>query len=142
MKLTPEIQSQLIEWVRQGESLSNIQKKLEAAGVRMTYMDVRFLLDDLEIDLPTPPAPTEEPAEEAEVVEDFEEDGAVSVEIDKITRPGFSMSGSVKFSDGIKATWGLDQMGRLALDAGQPGYQPPAEDIPLFQDQLRKALGY
>jgi hypothetical protein len=145
MNLTPEIKSQLTEWVRQGDSLSNIQKKLEAAGFRMTYMDLRFLLDDLSIDLPAAPATTEDEATSAtkDQEEDMEVMGTVSVEVDKITRPGYALSGSVVFSDGVKATWGLDPMGRLALDANQPGYQPPQDDIPAFQDELRKALqGY
>lgn len=144
MNLSPEIQKQLIEWVKQERTLSEIQKSLEEAGVKMTYMEVRFLLDDLQIDLPE-----KEPEPEVEAEDDqeghAEEDdsslpGKVSVEVDKITRPGAVVSGNAQFSDGVKATWALDQTGRLMLDAGQEGYQPPAEDIQAFQDEIRKAL--
>jgi hypothetical protein len=50
------------------------------------------------------------------------------------------VSGSVVFSDGVKATWALDQLGRLALDPGQSGYQPSAEDVDAFQQELSTQL--
>lgn len=144
MNLSPEIQKQLVQWVREERSLSDIQKSLEEAGVRLTYMEVRFLLDDLQIDLPEKqPEETEADAEEAvqdAVLEDAGTEGTVSVEVDKITRPGSVVSGTARFSDGVRATWALDQTGRLMLDAGKEGYQPPAEDIQAFQDEIRKAL--
>jgi hypothetical protein len=67
--------------------------------------------------------------------------GSVSVEIDRVTRPGAVMSGTVKFSDGVSATWFLDQFGRLALQAAKPGYQPSAADVQAFQRQLSARLG-
>lgn len=141
MNLSPEIQKQLVQWVKEERSLSDIQKSLEEADVRLTYMEVRFLLDDLKIDLPEKqPEETEEPALEVVPEEDLAEEGGVSVEIDKITRPGAVVSGTARFSDGVSATWALDQTGRLMLDAGTEGYQPPAEDIHAFQDEIRKAL--
>ena len=50
--------------------------------------------------------------------------GGVSVEMDRVTKPGTLVSGTVTFSDGTHAAWSLDQLGRLALDAKEPGYQP------------------
>ena len=65
--------------------------------------------------------------------------------LDRIVRPGAMVSGTVVFSDGVKANWSLDQMGRLALGADRKDYRPSAEDIQAFQQaitaQLRKA-GY
>jgi hypothetical protein len=50
------------------------------------------------------------------------------------------VSGSVVFSDGKKATWYMDQYGRLGLDAGETGYRPPQEDIVQFQTALDREL--
>jgi len=51
-----------------------------------------------------------------------------------------AISGSVTFSDGVSATWALDQMGRLALKAASPGYRPPQEDLREFQLALQREL--
>jgi hypothetical protein len=59
MSLTPEQKQAVSEWVAAGDNLSAIQKKLaEQFKVSMTYMDVRFLVDDLNLALkdPTPKA--------------------------------------------------------------------------------------
>ena len=37
-------------WIREGLKLSDIQKRLESElGVKLTYMEVRFLVDDLKL---------------------------------------------------------------------------------------------
>jgi hypothetical protein len=57
MTLSPEQKQAVSEWVAAGDNLSAIQKKLsEQFKVSMTYMDVRFLVDDLNLALkdPTP----------------------------------------------------------------------------------------
>ena len=66
--------------------------------------------------------------------------GGLSLDVDAITKPGAVVSGTVVFSDGIKASWFLDQSGRLGLDAGDPGYKPSEDDLQVFQEQLRGAL--
>lgn len=61
MKLSPEQTATVTSWVTAGDSLSAIQKKLrEQFQVSMTYMDVRFLVDDLNLTLkdPAPKADT------------------------------------------------------------------------------------
>ena len=61
MTLTPEQKQAVSEWVAAGDNLSAIQKKLsEQFKVSMTYMDVRFLVDDLNLALkdPAPKADT------------------------------------------------------------------------------------
>ena len=50
------------------------------------------------------------------------------------------ISGNVEFSDGEKAFWAIDSMGRLSLDADEPGYKPSEEDIEVFQEKLREEL--
>jgi hypothetical protein len=52
MTLTPEQKKAVSEWVAAGDNLSAVQKKLsEQFKISMTYMDVRFLVDDLNLAL-------------------------------------------------------------------------------------------
>ena len=66
-KLSPDQKQQIARWVNEGLSLSDVQKRIAADfGVSMTYMDVRFLVDDLDVtvkDKEQPKAP--EPAKTA-----------------------------------------------------------------------------
>jgi hypothetical protein len=59
MTLTPEQKTTVTGWVADGDNLSTIQKKLAAQfNLTLTYMDVRFLVDDLDLTLKDPvPAP-------------------------------------------------------------------------------------
>lgn len=142
------------EWVAQGMKLADIQKRLDSEfSLRLTYMEVRFLVDDLkvvpkDVDPPKPvepPAviPTAPPAEAA--VPEPEPDlpgaaGRVSVTVDRLAKPGAIVSGKVTFSDGQTADWYLDQTGRLGLSPKQPGYRPPAPDVQQFQMALEAEL--
>ncbi len=52
MPLTPEQKQAVSSWVAAGDNLSAVQKKLlEQFQVTMTYRDVRFLVDDLNLEL-------------------------------------------------------------------------------------------
>ncbi|HEU5081593.1 MAG TPA: hypothetical protein VFT72_20435 [Opitutaceae bacterium] len=52
MTLTPEQKQAVASWVSAGDNLSTVQKKLlDQFKVSMTYMDVRFLVDDLNLAL-------------------------------------------------------------------------------------------
>jgi hypothetical protein len=52
MTLSPEQKQSVIAWVAAGDNLSSIQKKLfQEHKVSLTYMDVRFLVDDLNLSL-------------------------------------------------------------------------------------------
>ena len=56
MSLTPEQTAAVSSWVAAGDNLSTIQKKLrEHFSVALTYMDVRFLVDDLNLQLKDAP---------------------------------------------------------------------------------------
>jgi len=58
MPLSPEQKQSVAAWVAAGDNLSTVQKKLQDEfQISMTYMDVRFLVDDLELALQDP-APT------------------------------------------------------------------------------------
>jgi hypothetical protein len=55
MTLTPEQKKAVSEWVATGDNLYTVQKKLsDQLKVSMTYMDVRFLVDDLNLQLKDP----------------------------------------------------------------------------------------
>jgi len=193
MSLTPEQKQAVASWVAGGDNLSLVQKKLsEQFKLSMTYMDVRFLVDDLGLELKNaapkadttdvtkarasaPAAPAARPAAPAEKKglmdklkekvglgddedeipapdEDYAEGavplpeaapagaGTLTLEIDRLIRPGAMVSGSVTFSDGVTGKWALDQMGRLMLDTGQKGYQPSPADVQAFQRELQTQL--
>lgn len=62
--LTPEQKNAVAGWVAAGDNLAEIQKKLSAQfNLTLTYMDVRFLVDDLDLALkdPEPPAAPAQP---------------------------------------------------------------------------------
>lgn len=163
MTLNDEQKQQVATWVGQGIGLAEIQRRLESEfGLRPTFMEVRFLVDDLDLELadPAPAEPvkpaeaeTTAPAEDLNVPQpadaELEEDGfgappgggSATVEIDAIQRPGALVSGSVTFSDGETMGWQLDQMGRLGLLPGvTEGYRPSEADIAAFQVELQNAL--
>jgi hypothetical protein len=52
MNLTPEQKQAVSTWVAAGDNLSTVQKKLsEQFKLSLTYRDVRFLVDDLNLEL-------------------------------------------------------------------------------------------
>jgi hypothetical protein len=52
MTLSPEQKTAVASWVAAGDNLSAIQKKLsEQFKISLTYRDVRFLVDDLNLEL-------------------------------------------------------------------------------------------
>ena len=151
MKLTDEQIATLKNWAAEGETLNGIQKRLKSElGLALTYLDTRLLVGDLglELDEWKPKPPEEKPVEEPTPAAVSPLDpaatpapaGGVSLVVDKITRPGAIVSGRATFSDGKTAGWYVDQTGRLGLDAGLPGYRPPAADIPIFQAALDREL--
>ena len=78
-----------------------------------------------------------EPVEPALPVE---EPGGLEFSHDEITIPGTLASGKVTFTDGVPATWFLDQRGQFALKAADASYQPPPDDVPVFQQKLHAHL--
>lgn len=159
-KLTPEQQAALQQWAGEGATLNDIQRRLkDEFGVNITYLDARLLLLDLQVklkDKPKEPAPVPAAEPELESEQGAADDvmgdtvvdeatgapvaGAMSVGVDQIAIPGAIISGRVTFSDGQNARWYLDQMGRLGLSGAEPGYKPPAADVPLFQQELDRIL--
>lgn len=158
MQLTDEQKKAVTQLIKSGAGLSEVQKHLaDDFGIKLTYMDVRFLLIDLGLDLvqpketPKPPAPPPLPDkhgmdegvdDDLPVLEPEPASGAgnVSVDVDRLTRPGTMISGSVVFSDGAKANWAIDQMGRLALMPAVKDYRPSPADIQSFQKAIHSQL--
>ena len=147
MVLTDEHKKTVADWIAGGASLSDVQKRLkDEFQVTMTYMDVRFLVDDLKLQI------KEEKPNQSEAVErlaaakhegEMQREGAaapggVSVTMDRITKPHALASGKVTFSDGETAEWMLDQTGRLGLVPAKPGYRPSQADVMAFQDELQR----
>lgn len=155
MELTDTQKQTVAGWVAEGCELSEVQRRIASEfGIKMTYMDVRFLLLDLDVtpkDKPAPPSVQKSMSDAGTPVSEGAaagpaggnipgSGGTVSVSFDKVVQPGAIVSGSATFSDGVSATWMLDQMGRLALNASQPGYRPSEEDVQQLQVELRNGL--
>lgn len=162
MELTQEQKNTVARWISEGLKLSEVQERMGSEwGVRLTYMEARFLVDDLKLLPKDAPGPVETkpetdvlagqdepaPAESSEVsaaqdgtAEAEGAQGGVSLKVDTLMRPGAMVSGSVRFSDGQTAQWYLDQFGRMGMVPPSPGYRPPQQDIPQFQVLLDREL--
>jgi len=166
MPLSPEQKQAVSDWIAAGDNLSIVQKKLtEQFKISMTYRDVRFLVDDLGLELKNPapktdandvsktpaaqPAPHPAAPDGDLPPEEYPEDEGVpaapapagastlKLDVDRLMRPGMMASGNVTFSDGVTGKWALDQQGRLMLETAQKGYQPSQPDIQAFQRELQ-----
>jgi hypothetical protein len=148
MEISDEQKEAVAGWVQEGASLADVQKRLlEEFALSMTYMDVRFLVDDLELSLKDRAEPpsrdlTAVPSPSPDEVPNSNDvgPGGVQIELDRVLKPGSIVSGTVIFSDGMSAAWSVDQVGRLSLDPKTKGYRPDADDFQEFQVQLQRAL--
>lgn len=162
MKLDEPQRLAVAKWIADGAKLAEIQNRLAAEfGLKLTYMEARFLVDDLKLTpkdpeppkVVTPPPATEKPLKTQPVPADeipaadevLPPVSKVAVTVDQITRPGALISGKVTFSDGQLADWYLDQTGRLGVVPKVAGYKPAAADVQEFQLALQREvakLGY
>lgn len=157
MNLDEGQRRKVAEWIEQGAKLSEIQTRIgKEFSISMTYMDVRFLIDDLKLrpkdvqpvapvtvaaaKQPPGAAPANAPTAAGASGQKAASPGAVSVTVDNIARPGAVVSGRVTFSDGQGGAWLIDQMGRPGLIPDQQGYRPQQQDITEFQTQLQDEL--
>ena len=153
MNLDEAQRQKVAAWIADGAKLSEIQTRLMSElGLKLTYMEVRFLVDDLKL-TPKDPEPPKVAAPVAEAAKPAEpksapppagtsgRTGGVSVTVDQLARPGAIVSGKVAFSDGQQAEWYLDQSGRLGVVPKQQGYKPTAADVQQFQAALAKRNG-
>jgi hypothetical protein len=161
MNLDDNQRQAVSKWISEGAKLSEIQNRLAAEfGIKLTYMEARFLVDDLKLTPkdPEPPKVVEpvvaakpaaaaipNPALPGTEAAPPPAGGKVVVIVDQITKPGAIISGKVNFSDGQVADWYLDQTGRLGVVPKQTGYKPSAADVQEFQLALQQEvakLGY
>ena len=156
MNLSEEQRQRVSAWILEGAKLSEIQNRLLSEfKLKFTYMEVRFLVDDLKLTPkdPEPPKVVAPPAttpakltvEKNPAPEGTLPASGVSVSVDQIAKPGAVVSGKVTFSDGQTAGWYLDQTGRLGVVPKQAGYKPSAADVQDFQLALQQEvakLGY
>ena len=164
MKLTENQISTIKSWIESGDDLGKIQNQIrESFDINLTYLETRFLLSDLDIELKEEEPENDHPetidendtvAERSDEInqeqtdsENLKEESAqephstnVSVSVDSITQPQCVISGKVTFSDGKIASWYFDQMGQLGLNPNEEGYTPSREDVAVFQVELRKVL--
>ncbi|NLT70069.1 MAG: hypothetical protein GXX91_05175 [Verrucomicrobiaceae bacterium] len=162
--LTSEQISQIQTWADEGDGLPEIQKKLrDEFALRITYLETRFLLEDLKIELKPEPVPEPEPEEAEPSPEEAEpaagdagagDEGAdgtgnadgeagaasVTVSVDSVLRPDAIISGKVDFGGGNVTAWWLDQLGRLGMDPVESGFRPSEAQILAFQDELRAVI--
>jgi hypothetical protein len=152
MNLDESQRKKVAAWIAEGATISQIQTRLAAElSLKLTYMEVRFLVDDLKL-TPKDPEPPKVVAPIAEAAKPAATKsapppagpagatGGVSVTVDQLTRPGSIASGKVAFSDGQQADWYLDQTGRLGVLPKQPGYKPSAADVQQFQAALQSEI--
>ncbi|HEY4415036.1 MAG TPA: hypothetical protein VGO57_05025 [Verrucomicrobiae bacterium] len=165
MNLTEEQRQRVATWIAEGAKIADIQNRLTAEfKIKVTYMEARFLMDDLKLTpkdpeppkviapvVPAAPTPAATPLGTQSVPADEANEfpapagGGVSVTVDQIARPGAVVSGKATFSDGQIADWYLDQTGRLGVVPKQQGYKPSAADVQDFQLALQQEvakLGY
>jgi hypothetical protein len=149
--LSEEQRQRVTAWILEGAKLSEIQSRLMSEfSVKLTYMEVRFLVDDLKLTpkdpeppkVIAPPAETKIAAEKKSplTLESTPAPGGVSVSVDQIAKPGAVVSGKVTFTDGQTAEWYLDQTGRLGVVPKQTGYKPSAADVQEFQTALQAEI--
>jgi len=161
MTLTEQQKQAVCGWLAEGASLADVQSGLKRDfDIALTYMDVRLLVLDIGAEVKdkpepkpvAPPPPRQEEmrddgpyAEEDDGVGDGPPlpppgDASVSLTLDAIMAPGAMVSGTVVFSDGMKARWVIDRYGRFGLEPETQGYRPSQEDLQEFQMLLRAEL--
>lgn len=160
----------ILKSLNQGQSLSDVQKGLEEQfDIRMTYLELRMIADELDVDwkkqdkpapvkkaeledensaTPQPEDAWEDGEGEADLDEASGDDvppdggGKTKVTVSKLVRPGAALSGDVEFSSGAKGDWYVDNMGRLGFNPAEGSGQPNQNDLQEFQKELQKTLGY
>jgi hypothetical protein len=152
MNLDESQRQKVAAWIADGATISQIQTRLASElNLKLTYMEVRLLVDDLKLTPKDPEPPkVSAPVPEAAKPADAKNaplpagppgaKGGVSVTVDQLTRPGAIVSGKVTFSDGQAADWYLDQTGRLGVAPKQQGYKPSAPDVQQFQAALQNEI--
>lgn len=134
------------EKLNEGLKLNEIQKILEDEyDTRMTYLDLRMLAAELEVDWtkqdPPPPEPADEEDEdivaEAEIIDPPSQ---VTVTVSKIARTDAAISGNYECPSGAKGEWIVDHYGRPGMIPAEGAPKPTEEEMKEFQEALVSQL--
>lgn len=149
--LTEEQIATIQSWADGGDGLSEIQSRLGSElDAKVTYLETRFLLEDIGVELKKEPEPEPETEEEAGQDESADSEalpesgdgpgGELSLTIDKLQRPGAIISGKVTFDGSETASWWLDQMGQLGFEPENEAFSPTPEQMMAFQRELQAKI--
>jgi hypothetical protein len=145
---TAEQIEEMRRWMSEVQSIGEFQTKLnETFHTHLTFLQTRLLMNDFGLELKPkaeekPPAHSSVADNESARAQALEGEmmNGVQVTVDPVTRPGMFANGSVVFTDGVQATWALDQLGRVQLHPSQVGYQPSESDLAAFRTALQQKL--
>lgn len=141
-QLSPEQIQSIRDWAEEGLDLNAIQKKLhEELGLKPTFMDTRFLLQDLDIHIKQPePAPQPDPSAAHAAPADAPAPllGKTQVSVDEVTPPHALIAGKVLFKSGARGVWDIDRTGRINWDATLG--EPTADDLREFETELQSVI--
>ncbi len=151
-ELSPDQKKRIASWVEEGLDLNALQKALNGEfGWKLTFMDTRFLILDLGLEIQTPkkqeaaPAPAESapapgitppPARETAAPAA----GKLELSVKEVTPPGMLISGVVKFPSGAWGSWFLDGQYRIGIDPDAASAEPTEQDMLLFQREIQPFL--
>ncbi len=131
----------IVEKLNQGHSLGEVQKMLaEELGINMTYLELRLLAADLDVNW------KKQDANKPKIALDDKASEPVpaprtKITVSRVVRPGAALSGDVVFASGAEAEWFVDQYGRLGINPKPGSSRPTQEDLQDFQVELQKTLG-
>ena len=141
-QLSPEQIQSIRTWAEEGLDLNAIQKRLhEDLNIKLTFMDTRFLLQDLDIRIrqPEPEPEAEQPGElPGTMPPPPSQLGKTQVTVDEITPPHALMAGKVLFKSGAQGAWDIDRTGRINWDATLG--EPTADDLREFETELQSVI--
>lgn len=164
--LTPEQKQLITQWVEDGLDLNAIQKRLnEECALQLTFMDTRFLLLDLGLEIKTapqkespapvspamagavppaasiPPLPAQQsPLTGAPLTDNDLPHGNLDLALDEVTPPGMVVSGKVKFPSGAYGQWFVDSQYRVGIDPSPASPEPTEKDMMIFEREIERFI--
>ena len=156
-KLTPDQKQLITQWVEEGLDLNAIQKNLNVeCGLSLTFMDTRFLVLDLGLEIKSPQkkepqaaqAPTESAPSAAKTAASASAilpgadlpHGNLELSLDDVTQPGLMVSGKAKFPSGAHGSWFLDNKYRVGIDPDTDSPEPTEKDMMIFEREIERFL--
>jgi hypothetical protein len=142
MNLDDAQRQKVAAWINEGLKLAEIQKRLESElGLRMTYLEVRLLVDDLKLKPKDPPPPAKPaPKPEDALSPPPPAPGKVSVTVDQLARPGAWSAAKSNSATAKRRNGSSIRPAAWASFPSEKGYKPPAADVQEFQMALQQEL--